>query len=268
MPRRVTWRRKSRAARRSKTRSRLRLGKRKGGAIALVNRLLRKEEEVKFVSNKVENNIAHNSAIGASDIYNVMPSLQRGDADNQRDGDKVRVKSLHLRGYVGVDRNYSSDNRPIQVRIAVLQYKGIKRWNEAVNAWGIGDYQNLLRVNSGGGATTSKPYNGDQLDNFYPINRELFRVLGERFITLNPQQLAQGGAAPPGSVESGYMVAKKFNFKIKCPKTLQYLQNASLPQNFAPFVSVGYMYLDGGNPDVVPTRIVVDSLSTMYFTDS
>lgn len=234
----------------------------------LVSGVINRKLETKLATYKVENNIAHNSGIGPSDCYRICPALPNGDEMYQRLGDTVQPMRLVVNGYVAVDRNFSQDNRPIQVRVLALGMVQAKRWSTVQTAFAA-NYAHLLRYNDEGGTTVGQ-YTGSSQDNLYPINNREFRVYAQRLITIMPQQLSQGGAADPGSVESGGRVVKHFRFTIPMPKTLKFEDESgdNTPTNFAPFLSVGYQYLDGGSPDIINTRIVVNAVSHLTYKDA
>lgn len=229
-----------------------------------VKKIANRSIETKFVTAVVEANVFHNSAIGTADWYRIIPQIPAGVGDNQRTGDRVSPTTLMLRGMVA-RADPALNNRPIMVRVLALQLKGERYFQTSQTAWAGGAYSSLLKYNTEllSGPAEVQPFTGLQQDLYQPVNREVFDVLGERFIKLD------GHLA--GSVESSPVstLAKNFNMKIKTPKVLRYGNTANqLPENFAPFLSVGYAYMDGSAPDVVATQVVVNAFAHLYYKDA
>lgn len=242
---------------------------------ARVKRIVGRLAETKYITRQIEKDVDHNSAIGPSDFYKVFPEISQGTSELQRIGDKLSPKSLYVRGTVALDRNYLDSNRPIQVRVLCLGLKSARTWPNALSTWtgavpgSIPAYSSLLKVNDEAGAIQNKPYNGDTQDNTYPINKDMFIVYASRLVTLYPQQQTVSATASSTSVESGNRITKNFMMKIKCPAVITYSDtNSNTPQNFAPFLSVGYQYLDGTGPDVLSTKVIMNVNSHLYFKDS
>lgn len=232
-----------------------------------VKRIVKASSETKLVTTLVENNVPHNSAIGALDYYRVIPQITQGPAEYQRVGDKVQPVSLVVRGTCAIDRQYSTDNKPLMVRILILQLKSTKQWASVGSAFAPAS-QRLLKMNDEGG-TENIQFQGSPNDLYYPVNRDLFTVLGERFIKLD--KLPPSGASLGNSAEVAPIntIARSFNIKVRgVPKQLLYSQGTdNLPTNFAPFMSVGYCYLDGTGPDVVNTNIIMNAQAHLHFKD-
>lgn len=234
----------------------------------LVNKILNKKLETKLATYKVEDNVAHNSGIGPSDCYRICPALPNGDEMYQRLGDTVQPMKLVVNGYIAIDRNNAPDNRPLQVRVLALGMVQAKRFSTVQTTFAT-NYAHLLRINSETGTTVAQ-YTGNVQDNLYPINNREFRVYGQRLLDMTPNTLEQAGAPAPGSVESGHMVVRHFRFVIPTPKTLKFEDESgdNTPTNFAPFLSVGYQYMDGGGPDIIQTRIIVNAVSHLTYKDA
>lgn len=228
-----------------------------------VQRIVSRNLETKYITTGVENAVFHNSAIGPADQYRVLPNIAAGVSEFQRVGDRIRPKSLTVKGQVSM-YTPTPNNKPIMVRILILQLKAARYWPNAVNVWNSGASNVLLKINDDVTAAENIPYNGDYNSNFLPVNREAFDVLGERFIKLDGHKDGSVESVTPGAL------ARTFNIPIKkCPKVLKYTGQAAVaPENFAPFMAVGYAYMDGTGADTISTNIVVSAQSHLYFTDA
>lgn len=229
-------------------------------ASAVVDRKI----ETKYCTTVAENNVAHNSGIAAGDCYRVCPEVRStpvtSGSSYGRIGDKIAPTGLYVRGQVGLVTP-STSNKPIMVRILVLQLKGQHYWPSAQSAWTSGAYAALLKRNDEGGVE-NVTFGGLSQDLYTPVNKDVFEVLGERYIKL------QGHV--DGSVESSprNALAKNFNMKIKTPAKLTYGATANIyPENFAPFVSIGYAYMDGTAPDTIQTPLIASVYGNLYYKD-
>lgn len=229
-----------------------------------VKRIVDSRLETKFVTYAVENNVLHNSAMGVADWYRIIPQIPSGTGDNQRAGDRVAPSSLYVRGMIA-RADPALNNKAIMVRVLALQLKGEHYFQTSQSAWAGGAYSSLLKYNSETttGAAEVQPFNGTQQDLYQPVNRDVYDVLGERFIKLDGHI--------PGSVESAPVssLAKNFNMKIRTPKVLRYGNSGNqLPENFAPFLTIGYAYMDGTAPDIVATQVVANAFAHLYYKDA
>lgn len=247
----------------------LRLGKPLATAVKAI---VKRQAETKYITRLVENNVAHNSTIGQLDFYRIFPQLGSGTSEFTRVGDKISVQSLTLKGNVAISRSdaITQRNSAVMVRIIALQLKGAKTYTSAPALWATNSYyERLLKRNDDSGGGENAQFLGNQSELFLPVNREDFDVLGERFIKLTSLNAA-GTTAGANSVEAAPIdsIAKNFNMKIKCPATIKFDGvNVQDPSMYAPFLCIGYAYMDGAGYDTVDTRIVVSAQSHLYFKD-
>lgn len=227
-----------------------------------VRSAIKRNTETKMVTSQVIGSVLFNSGIGAADQYRALPYVTQGPTDHNRIGDKIKPVGLYVRGQVSMIPTPPT-NKPIMVRIAVLQLKSAHYWPQAQAGWASGAYAVLLKKNDESG-TENVAYTGAQDNNFLPINRDAFDVLGERFIKLEGQPEGSVEAATPGTV------SRTVNFKLrKVPKTLGYSGSANqYPENFSPFIVIGYTYMDGTIPDVAATNLIATMSTHLYFKDA
>lgn len=230
---------------------------------SVAKRVWRSNTETKFVTSQIWDAETFNSGIGTSDIYRVLPNVPQAVTEIGRVGDRLMPTGLYVKGTVAINRDaLVSNNKTLMVRLLVLRHKSENTIGGAVSAWSTGgDYASLLRTNTETGVEFA-PFSGFQRELMYPVNRERFEVLGERFIKLS--------AVDTPSVESGgNMLAKTFNFKIRTPKSLHYNRATDIqPTNYAPFVCLGYAYMDGTIPDVTSLEIISSAQSHLYYKDA
>lgn len=234
-----------------------------GPVVAKINQIVNRRLETKYVSCTPENVIYHNSAIANGDQYRVLPYLIQDGSELGRIGDRVEPVSLTMKGQVSISPG-SNTTRPLMVRILVLQLKNAHDWPTAQTNWAAGAFNSLLKYNFESAGTENQSFNGSSTDLYVPVNKDLFDVLGERFVKLNPHTSAS--AVEGAQINS---LAKNFNMKIRTPAHLRYTnKGVQYPENFAPFISVGYSYMDGSQPDTVTQEIVVTAISHLYYKDA
>lgn len=213
-------------------------------------------------------NDAHNSSIGTGDCYPLIPAIPQGTDDWQRIGDKIKPKYLKVtcHGHLvadpvggspgitaGPQLNGVAGQVPIMVRVIAFTQNDIKAASSGANV----DVGQLLRGDNGAGTY----FNGYTTDLLRPVNTDKFKVLKDKKFELVPC---------PGHTQDGqYKLFYQFSFKVKCPATLKYDNNSvNLPNNFAPFISVGYAYVNGQSPDTVATPLSFGVTSHMVFEDA
>lgn len=213
-----------------------------------------------MVGLRVETNVFHNSAIGAADCRAVLPNVSQGTASYQRMGDRILPKSLIVKGVLSVTPD-QPDNKPLYVRVMILAQKNIKT-TAVVNGGGVSVNQ-LLRPNTAVAPGDQIAYSGITHNINDPINRDLFRVYMDRTIALYPVDQTK-------SVETLQGFVKRWSYKFKqLPAGFTFDEaNGDTPNNFAPFVALGYAYADGTAPDVVALRVVSTTDAFLTYEDA
>ena len=113
----------------------------------IVKATIARQTENKMRGFNVEQNVVHNSAIADADVVPILGSIPEGTGHNERIGDRVKPKSLTLRGIVGLNSENNPNNKPMIVSVYVLACKD-KKTNALVTAGaGMAD---LLAPNIGG----------------------------------------------------------------------------------------------------------------------
>lgn len=224
----------------------------------IVKRTLARASENKQVGYDIESGVLHNSAISDADVVPVLGSITQGVDDNQRIGDRVKPKSLTVRGVIGLNPDYNPNNKPMIVTVMILGCKD-KKTNALVQAGaGMAD---LLKPNIYG--TEEVPWDGTTIRSTYPVNTEKFRVYYQRQFKICPGSLASG-------TREFDFVKWRYTFKSsKMPTSLTWDEGTGDDcNNFAPFLAIGYCYTDGSLPDVVNTRLISQAHSEFTYEDA
>lgn len=228
---------------------------------AVAKRVISRRAEDKVCGAPVEADVLHNSAIGSADCEPVIMQIPQGVDSNKRVGDRISPRSLKVKGVISVSSDAAplALNKDVYVRVLLLAQKDVKAGAAVLS--GAIDSQALLRAGYGG-TGDAIPFSGDTSDLCQPINTNLFRVYMDKQFKLDVSNLATGPSAPL-SKEWSYTFTKK-----QLPASLYFDEgNGDWPNNFSPFLAIGYAYADGTAPDTVGTRIISNCISHLYFED-
>jgi len=223
----------------------------------IVKTQIARQTENKLVGFNVENNVVHNAPISDADVVPLIGSILQGTSSLQRIGDRVKPKRLKVTGIVGLNADYNPDNKPMLVSVYILTAKDKK--TNALLAAGAG-MADLLKPNVNG--TEQVPFDGTTLRNTYPVNTEKFRVYYQKKFRIAPGSLGAG--------------TREFDFfrwgytfkQSKMPASLTWDEATGDDcNNFAPFLVIGYSYVDGTAPPVIP-RLISNTSSELQFEDA
>lgn len=235
----------------------------KAGVLAVVRKMISRDAENKLIGNIVELDVNHNSAISSADCEPVIMEIQpidstAGSTARQRIGDKVKPKSLKVKGVLSFDSAYLAGTSDIYARVMILSQKDVKTGAQVLG--GAVDTSALLRPGFGGTADQIA-FTGLTGDLNYDVNRDKFRVYMDKVIKLVPR--ASGGVESVGK----YSARWSYTFK-DLPASLTFDEsNGDWCNNFAPFLAIGYAYSDGTPPETVATRLISNVYSQLQFED-
>lgn len=226
--------------------------------------MLDRKIEDKRVGWLLENGTNHNSAIGTADcqplVQQIVPlDSAAGDTSTQRIGDRIKPKSLRVRGVLSIATNQNTTQN-LYVRILILAQKDLKV-GSSVTAGNV-DVNHLLKpalISAPGLVETS--FSGETHNIYEPVNTDKFRVYYDKVHLICPAS-NQTVENTKGSYRWSY------TFK-ELPAALTYdAGNGDWANNFAPFCCIGYAYADGTAPDVATTRLKSTYSSMFTFEDA
>lgn len=233
----------------------------------MVRRMIARNNENKLIGFQVETDVAHNSGIGSADCEPVLTQIvpidsATGSTAQQRIGDRVKPKSLKVKGMLAFDTDAMNTNQSIYVRVLILSQKNLKT-GAAVLAGGV-DTARLLRPGYAGADQIS--YTGTAQNVSEPINTDLFRVYYDKVIRLTAANVSSG------AVETMPVSTARWSYTFKegkLPASLTFDEgNGNWANNFAPFLAIGYSFADGTAPDTITTRLVSNVSSFFTFEDA
>lgn len=210
----------------------------------------------RMISGSAENKLAglaltanFNQTISApSDIYGLLPALPQGTNDNQRIGNRITPKGLRVAITLSINSEVIDQGVSILPRLFVMSCKSIKF---QPNISGI-DETRLLDYGTG-----EHTFTGNQWDYMSPVNKDYVVVHKDIKTKLCENTLETNG-----------IFSRTFIFTVKCPKTLDYNDGQSYPNNFAPFMCLAYARGDGAVEPLTTLGLHAEWTSTLYYEDS
>lgn len=203
-----------------------------------------------------------NSGIDSSaDMIRVFPNISKGTSENNRIGNEIMGKSLHIKGFVRLLPQPTSGSvnvgkwSNVGVRLMILSLKPAQNYDSAILNAGL--LNNLLKK---GGTTVA--FTGAISDLFADINSDVFTKHYNKVYFMNQSYILQpSGAGNQSAVAVDVSKCVKFfNIKLDVKKKLKYddgTSSSQLPTNYGPFLVCGYSYMDGSSPDVLNTQVQV-----------
>jgi len=241
----------------------------KNAVTTIVKQILNRELETKFTANVVQPT-GFNSTITSftSEAYTMVPPVVTATLPNQtyaRVGNQISPMSLKTTLFCAL----SAVNRSLAVRVDVyiLTRKDLKYWPDISNDSGSVD---LFQA---GNTVATVGYNGY-------MNTTALRYNLNKFTVLNHKQFILAGnvGVPNGDTTSGNApnvsagaCAKKIVFNIPVPKTLKYDEDGGTyvyPNNFAPFMVIGYSKVEGSAPDTTYQSVQAQWTTALTFKDA
>jgi len=236
----------------------------RAGVLAVVRRMIAKGAENKVIGNKVEDGVTHNSAIGSADCYPIVPEIApldsaTGSTACQRIGDRITPKGLQVKGVISINPEQgTNDLGDFYVRLIIASQKDIKVGSGVT---GHVDTGALLRPGFPTAGNDQVPFNGNTMELNYPINKDKFRVYKDKVYRFKmTKSLSQ-------DTWDQYSVRYTYTFK-DLPSSFTFDEgNGNYPNNFAPFVALGYAYSDGKTPDTIQLKVIHNCFSQLTFED-
>jgi len=238
---------------------------------SVVGSVLDRTLETKYATDQ-RLNVAFNSAIGAYnlDAYPALPPVNVATGFMQtynRAGNEITPTSLKVHMTVGLNSVQRSSALRVDVYVLTRKDQKVLAPNGILNRV---DIPQLFNAGFGGGLTS---YTGLPTIPVLRMNLNEFTLISHRKFTLAgnvglPNGDTTAGNSPnllPGCV-------KYLDINVPCPKTLKYDEGtattAVYPNNFAPFIVIGYCKVDGTAPDVAFQSVVASWTTALMFKDA
>jgi len=217
-----------------------------------------------------------------SDLKWLLPNVAEGVADNERIGEQITPTSLRINGLVKISLATLTIPAPTDVYavVYVLTHKVYKSYEAllgspavppAVGFVGGNNFNQLLK--NGENATTN--FSGNWWASKQPIADQYYNVIAKKIIRLRFAGLYTSGGqsvsiANSHDYQANWTVTLN---KRHLPAHLKYPEASvtgtfnNAPQNFAPFMCVGYYNADGTNTATPQAVIESTYVSTLNYKD-
>lgn len=220
----------------------------------------------------------------ATQLFRALPTLAIGDGGYQRDGQKVNP----VKHTMELDFAFNNQTRDI------TNTGGLDAcsWDLTVHVWyGYAHrYKSLNDVTLNSSAIVNEMYElgngnsgrftGAPFDILKKINTDVLSVKRKSFRMFRPLG-AQNQATLSGGLTTYFpqLIKKHITLAFKPPKTLMYDESYTVPENYAPFIIIGYEHNDptqAANTQLAnpPTTILqapaiqVQGLMKLWYKDS
>lgn len=207
------------------------------------------------------------SNANAGNIFTIMPSITRGTEPDQRVGAKITPRYLIIKGYLTLDMNDTTqDYDRICVRLIVGFSKRNPRSTDALQKILDSPDANWTNKIIKNGSIDS-PFDGTLQALQSPVNRTVFTVKGQRFLTMSRPRFYDAPLVGSDSFRYSGNSTRFFTMKIKCPKTVHYdiEGNSGYPEDFSPVLMAGYSLLNGASPGL-PSATIPKPVTISYTT--
>jgi len=242
--------------------------------VAIAKQVLNRELETKYTC--AQNSYAFNSAVTSySECYPCLPAIFQTAASavpgqtHTRLGTQVSPVTSKVDMTVAI---YSvSRTVAVQCDVWVVVRKLNRYWPD-VSAIGSSASPQIFLTGASGTGTAN--YSGGMTNAKLRVNTNEFTVLHhKRFNLLGNVGLPNGDTSTGNAPNVAAHASKTFSMRLKCPKTLKYDENVgstanSFPNNYAPFLMVGYSKLDGSTPDLLNTSLIASWNVSLTYKDA
>ena len=244
----------------------------KVGVVSLIKKVLNGTLETKYNASQNQN-ISFNSAISSfTEGYPMLPPvpLTTGSDSSSRQGYEIEPTQLRCSLTVALPNVQRSN--ALRVDVYVLTRKANKYWPTVSTL--SGKPQLFMAGNPAPGGKTAD-YTGYLCQRFLKSNSSEFTVLRHLTFVLGgnvgfPNGDTTAGNSPNMSIDG---MQRSITMKLPCPKTLKYDLNSATatnlyPNNYAPFMFIGYSKVDGSAPDSVLTSIIASWTLGLDYKDA
>jgi len=237
--------------------------------VRTVRSVINRELETKYTANQ-QQNIAFNSSIGsfATEAYSCLPPVTFAAQPDQ--AARTGYEITPLRAWVDLTVALNSVTRSCAfiVDVFILTRKANKYWPD-VQA--LGTVPQLF-LSGGPGSTRVLPYSGTISQRCLKLNSSDFTLISHKSFKLAgnvglPNGDTTAGNSPNVSTEA---MARQFRINLPCPKTLKYSNTTTpnYPDNFAPFMFIGYSKVDGTAPDALFQSVIASWTTQIEYKDA
>lgn len=205
---------------------------------AYIKKAMRKQAELKHAVPYQANNQSI-QAYGISpngpnqcttvDLTSVL-NIPQGTGDGQRIGDKIRIKSMKLQGYINLDSSVANETgylkNPMYVKMFVGRRQDTINDPNTYSYGGATGYNNLFA----NGPTASGPQNLPS-DMYRYVNKDVYRIFATRVFKIG-MSAPSNNPADSNQWNNDFKFSKTFSISLnKHIETVKYFEGGTLPTN-------------------------------------
>jgi len=219
-----------------------------------------------------------------SDLKWLLPNVAEGVADNERIGERISPISFRINGRVSVANSLLIASPPqaidVYAVIYVLTHKVYKSYEAVLGSPAVpplvgyvggNNFNQLLK--NGENITTN--FSGNYWAAHQPVADQYYNVLAKKIVRLRFAGLyTSSGASVSIANSHDYQANFTINIpKSKLPAHLKYPESTATgafnnaPQNYAPFMAVGYYNADGTNTATPQVAIDLSYVTVLNYKD-
>lgn len=221
----------------------------------IANSVFSRRTETKYVSQFISTEPvdiygATTPANGLPQLYDCLPGVSIGDDEFERNGVKIQP-TKHV---VDLDLRFNESKLSAIPAIKMAS----AAWDIQVHVWYgyarrfravsevLANAPTILSQQLEDGQGNVLPWTGTPYDDMYRINGETLVLKHKTFRMYRPS----GSQNTADSTQQTYfpqVIRKRLSLSFKPPKTLLFNDNVDIPDNYAPFLIIGYCHNDGTN---------------------
>lgn len=221
----------------------------------IAKRVLNRAVETQYVAENQEPIAIYGDVLpggGSAQLYTCIPDVTQGDESLMRRGLKIQPKrhTTQLQFHFNDDPQISQGGGSVPASqagwdITVHVWYGFaKRYRSVTEVQANSNFILAEMLDVGNGAQSR--FTGLQSDELFELNKEFLNVRHKTLRMYKNAGLANVLDVTSPSLGTPFQENGKMSLSWKVPKTLLYKdESATIPENYAPFIIVGYSHNDG-----------------------
>jgi len=222
-----------------------------------VSRAISRNTENKRITETLTYTNFNNVLSGSGDILTLLPQISQGDASYQRQGTKIRIKKMVIRGVLNWTGSATAGLQRVGVRQMIVKSKRFPNSMIQSNSTEL----NYLLEASGGSYQSFAGTNFDSL--FQPINRKAWAVARDKKHYMYAQSTAQ-------STDDMSHSSKFFTIDLKQArnKIINYEFESGTVTNWGWYMLLGFQDLLGGAVANTNTNLSMNYTVDIIYEDA
>lgn len=225
----------------------------------VVNEVMKKNVEVKKTTYGATSTQISNNAPVTAPVSAYTFDLSQGATDDQRIGNRVRVKKFLVHGHINMIPAGEAPNnvrKPCLVRLALLKVK------QQLTPPTAGQLSQVL--NNG---NTDQALTYEYPSSYLEWNKDLFEIVKSKTFKLGYSANPDGLASGTGSSNNDFSLMRRFKFRVDKMKNLIYQGGLTPATNHALFLVANYVNYDESQDAATNAPINIYEQAELHYTD-